>query len=98
MTPDELANPYDVTIRCRIVREGTTIFDESSGTARLKRKFEELIQYLLYDNPVPGASVLCTGTGIIVPQECALREGDMVEIEIPPIGILRNPVKQWDTN
>ena len=98
VTPDELMLPYEVEIRCKIFRDGATIFDEASSTARLKRTFEELVEYLLCDNPVPGASVLCTGTGIIVPQECALREGDVVEIEIPPIGVLRNPVKQWGEN
>ncbi len=95
VTPDEIADPYNVPIHCRILRDNATIFEESSTTARLKRKFEELLEYLLRDNPVPGASVLCTGTGIIVPQSCALQEGDIVEIEIPPIGTLRNPVKQW---
>lgn len=95
VTPDEVPDPYDVDIHCRIVRAGETIFQESSNTSHLRRTFEELIEYLLRDNPLPGASVLCTGTGIIVPQECALQEGDMVEIEIPPIGVLRNPVKRW---
>lgn len=95
VTPDEIPNPYDISIHCEIMREGNVIFQESSSTARLKRTFDELIEYLLCDNPVPGASVLCTGTGILVPQECALREGDIVEIEIPPIGVLRNPVKKW---
>jgi 2-dehydro-3-deoxy-D-arabinonate dehydratase len=95
VTPDELPNPYEADIHCRIVRDGDVIFRESSSTARLKRTFEELIDYLICDNPIPGASVLCTGTGIIVPQEAALKDGDMVEIEIPPIGILRNPVKKW---
>jgi 2-dehydro-3-deoxy-D-arabinonate dehydratase len=95
VTPDELPDPYDVPIHCRILRGGTVIFHESCNTSRLKRKFPELLEYLFCDNPVPGASVLCTGTGIIIPQECALRGGDLVEIEIPPIGILRNPVKQW---
>jgi 2-dehydro-3-deoxy-D-arabinonate dehydratase len=95
ITPDELPAPYEAPIRCTIIRDGATIFDESSSTARLKRKFEELIEYLLRDNPVPGGSVLCTGTGIIVPKECALQDGDIVEIELPPIGTLRNPVKKW---
>lgn len=95
VTPDEVPNPYELEIHCRIVRDSNVIFQESSNTSRLKRTFEELINYLLCDNPIPGASVLCTGTGIIVTQEAALRDGDIVEIEIPPIGILRNPVKQW---
>lgn len=95
VTPDELPDPYDVPVHCRIVRAGGVIFEASSNTSRLKRTFNELLEYLLCDNPVPGASVLCTGTGIIVPQESALHSGDHVEIEIPPIGTLRNPVKQW---
>jgi 2-dehydro-3-deoxy-D-arabinonate dehydratase len=95
VTPDELPEPYAVDIHCRIVRGVETIFQGTSNTARLKRSFSELIEYLLCDNPVPGGSVLCTGTGVIVPQEAALRAGDMVEIEIPPIGILRNPVERW---
>lgn len=95
VTPDELPEPYNVDIHCRITRGSEIIFQESSNTSRLKRTFEELLDYLLRDNPLPGASVLCTGTGIIVPQECALRDGDVVEIEIPPIGTLRNPVKRW---
>jgi 2-dehydro-3-deoxy-D-arabinonate dehydratase len=96
-TPDELPKPYEVEIHCRIRRGDAVIFAESSSTARLKRTFEELIEYLIRDNPIPSASVLCTGTGIIVPQEAALQEGDVVEIEIPPIGILRNPVKRFGT-
>lgn len=95
VTPDEVPDPYALEIRCQIIRGGRTIFDERSSTARLKRRFEELIDYLLRDNPVAGGSVLCTGTGIIVPRECALEDADVVEIEIPPIGVLRNPVKRW---
>lgn len=95
VTPDELPDPYAVEIHCRILRGGEAIFDESSGTARLKRTFQELIDYLLCDNPIPAGTVLCTGTGIIVPRECALQEQDVVEIEIPQIGVLKNPVKRW---
>jgi 2-dehydro-3-deoxy-D-arabinonate dehydratase len=95
VTPDELPDPYAVPISLRIFRGGQLLFQDSTDTGRLKRRFDELLEYLLCDNPLPGASVLCTGTGIPVPPECALRDGDLVEIEIPPIGILRNPVKRW---
>jgi fumarylacetoacetate (FAA) hydrolase family protein len=33
-----------------------------------------------------------TGTGIIIPQEAALAEGDVVTISIPEIGDLTNTV------
>jgi 2-dehydro-3-deoxy-D-arabinonate dehydratase len=42
-------------------------------------------------NPVPGGSVLLTGTGIIVTEESALAPGDVVTITVPGIGQLSNP-------
>ena len=97
ITPDELSDPYNIEIRCRIERAGVMIFDQAANTSQMTRRFEDLCKYLLRDNPVPGGSVLCTGTGIIVPEDCALQDGDVVEIEIAPIGVLRNPVKRWGT-
>jgi 2-keto-4-pentenoate hydratase/2-oxohepta-3-ene-1,7-dioic acid hydratase in catechol pathway len=38
--------------------------------------------------------VLSTGTGILVPDEYALRDGDLVEIELAGVGVLRNRVTQ----
>jgi 2-dehydro-3-deoxy-D-arabinonate dehydratase len=38
--------------------------------------------------------VLSTGTGILVPDEHALADGDLVTVEIEGIGALRNPVKK----
>ena len=49
------------------------------------------MDYLLRANPVPTASVLLTGTGIIVTEEAALAPGDIVSIRIPEIGELSNP-------
>jgi 2-keto-4-pentenoate hydratase/2-oxohepta-3-ene-1,7-dioic acid hydratase in catechol pathway len=40
---------------------------------------------------VPTASVLLTGTGIIVTEEAALAPGDIVSISVPEIGALSNP-------
>jgi len=36
--------------------------------------------------------VCLTGTGIVPPDDFSLQEGDVVEIEIEKIGVLRNPV------
>jgi 2-keto-4-pentenoate hydratase/2-oxohepta-3-ene-1,7-dioic acid hydratase in catechol pathway len=38
--------------------------------------------------------VLSTGTGILVPDEHALAEGDVVEITLERVGTLRNPVRR----
>jgi len=91
VTADELSNPYNLNMTCKITRGGATLFDGSVSTSRLHRKLETLVEYLLRANPVPAGSVLLTGTGIIVTEEAALAAGDVVAIHIPEIGELSNP-------
>ena len=91
VTPDELPDPYNLTITCTIVRNREVLFSGKTSTAKLHRRFEELVSYLLRANPVPAASVLLTGTGIIVTEESALAPNDTVGIGAPPIGTLSNP-------
>ncbi len=92
VTADEVPDPYGLTVIGRIRRGAATIFEDRAETSRIRRKLEDLIGYLLRDNPVPAGTVVLTGTGIIVSAEHALRPGDVVEIEIPGLGTLRNPV------
>jgi 2-dehydro-3-deoxy-D-arabinonate dehydratase len=51
-----------------------------------------VIAYLYRETSFPLGCVLLTGTGIVPPAEFALRPGDEIEIHVPPIGTLRNPV------
>ncbi|MCX7603803.1 MAG: fumarylacetoacetate hydrolase family protein [Bryobacteraceae bacterium] len=90
VTPDELPDPYSLQMTCVIRRGGAVLFEGSVSPSKLNRRIETLIEYLLRSNPVPPASVLLTGTGIIVPQEAALQPGDVVEIRVPEIGALAN--------
>lgn len=90
VTSDELTDPYSLDMTCRIERAGETIFSGGVSTAKLGRKIESLIEYLMRANEVPAGSVLLTGTGIIAPQEAALAEGDVVTIEAGGIGTLSN--------
>lgn len=90
VTVDEIQDPYKLEIHCTIEREGKTLFSGTTSTAKLHRKFEALLEYLLRCNPVPAASVLCTGTGIIVTEESALHAGDTVAITGSEIGELSN--------
>ena len=71
---------------------GGEVFAGETSTERMKRSFEELVEYLLRDNPVPAGSVLLTGTGLVPPDDFTLEAGHVVEIEVPGIGILSNPV------
>ena len=90
LTADSVANPYALEMTCEIVREGQIIFSGSISTERLNRKFETLVEYLSRSNSVPVASVVLTGTGIIVKEEHALHAGDEVKIRIPGFGELVN--------
>ena len=90
VTPDELSNPYNLSVTCQISREGKVIFEGETHTSKLNRKLEELNHYLCLHNPVPFGSVVSTGTGIMIPNEHHLAEGDVVDIEIEMIGVLRN--------
>jgi 2-dehydro-3-deoxy-D-arabinonate dehydratase len=93
VTADSLPDPYRLDIGCTIERAGQVIFAGQVSTSALHRKIETLIEYLLRANPVPAASVLLTGTGIIVTEESALAPGDVVTITSPEIGTLTNPVE-----
>ena len=94
VTPDELTDPYDVEITCEIIRGMTTIYQGSANTSQLSRRFEELTEFLCRDNPIPAGTVVSTGTGIMVPNELCLLDGDIVKIAADGIGVLSNPVQQ----
>ena len=91
VTPDEVPDPYGLSVVARIHRAGNVIFEDRVDTSRIKRRLEELVDYLRRDNPIPAGTVVLTGTGIIVSEEHALQEGDAVEIEIPGLGRISNP-------
>ena len=58
----------------------------------MRRSYTELVEWLLLDNPVPPGSVLLTGTGLVPPDSFSLHPGYFVEIHVPEIGRLINPV------
>jgi 2-dehydro-3-deoxy-D-arabinonate dehydratase len=81
-----------VEIQLRIEREGATVFEASTSTSRMARRFDELIDWLGRDNVFPTGVFLLTGTGIVPPDDFTLRAGDLVHIWIEGIGTLSNPV------
>jgi 2-dehydro-3-deoxy-D-arabinonate dehydratase len=88
---EDLPDPYNLDMTCTITRAGNTVFSGAISTAKLHRKVETLIEYLIRANPAPLGTVLLTGTGIIVPEDAALQPGDVVSIRVPEIGELSNP-------
>lgn len=80
-------------IRLRIFGpDGEELFAGETSTARMQRSFEDLVSWLRRDNPVPAGSVLLTGTGLVPPDDFTLEPGQRVEIHVPGIGTLVNPV------
>jgi len=80
------------TIRIAIHRGGKPVFSGDTPIGNIKRSFNELASYLFRSQKFPNGAMLLTGTGIVPPDEFTLAEGDVVEVEIPRIGVLRNPV------
>src|SRR5215471_3962197 len=52
VTVDELRDPYNLAMTCTIDRAGQTLFSGKISTAKLHRKFETLLEYLLRCNNV----------------------------------------------
>jgi len=71
---------------------GDVVYEAQTSTARMRRTFEELSAWVVRENPVPAGSVLLTGTGLVPPDDVTLVPGQQVEIRIPGIGTLVNPV------
>jgi 2-dehydro-3-deoxy-D-arabinonate dehydratase len=85
-------DPRAFGIELVIRRGGAVAFSGSTSIARMKRGLEELVAYLCREQEFPNGAILLTGTGIVPPDDFTLAHGDVVEITIPGIGTLRNPV------
>lgn len=89
--PEDVDAP--LAIHMRVTDEyGRLVFEGDTSTARMRRSYAELVEWLLRDNPVPPGSVLLTGTGLVPPDDFTLLPGHVVEIRVPGIGALVNPV------
>jgi 2-dehydro-3-deoxy-D-arabinonate dehydratase len=89
--PSDAVPTFRLTLR--VTDEwGRILFEDESSTATMRRTFDELVKWLLLDNPVPPGSVLLTGTGLVPPDSFTLQPGHFVEIHVPEIGTLVNPV------
>ena len=75
-----------------ILRGGKRVFSGETSVGQIKRGFEELAGFLFRCQKFPHGAVLLTGTGIVPPENFSLAEGDVIEIEVSGIGILRNKV------
>lgn len=85
------STPFAIELRI-LESGGATIYEGATSTDRMRRSLEELLYFLGRDNPLAPGTVLLTGTGLVPPEDVSLRPGQIVEIRVPGIGLLRNPV------
>jgi 2-dehydro-3-deoxy-D-arabinonate dehydratase len=79
-------------IALEIRRQGVTAFSGATTLKEMKRKPEELVQFLYRNNSFPHGCFLLTGTGVVPPDSFTLQLEDEIRISIPPIGTLINTV------
>ncbi|SDR68936.1 fumarylacetoacetate hydrolase family protein [Opitutus sp. GAS368] len=80
------------TIAIAIQRDGHLVFAGETSAGQLKRSFAELAGHLCRSQTFPHGAMLLTGTGVVPPDSFTLQAGDIVEITITGIGLLRNTV------
>ncbi|MEM8523152.1 MAG: fumarylacetoacetate hydrolase family protein [Bacteroidota bacterium] len=80
------------TITLEILRRGKSVFEESIRLNRMKRKLEDLVEYLFRECDFPSGCFLMTGTGIIPDDNFTLRIKDEVRISTEGIGTLVNMI------
>ena len=90
--PAEDIDPQNVTITCRIERNGATVFTGETSTAQMARTCQSLADWLMRHNSVPDMTTVLTGTAIVPPPDFTLEEGDTVSIAIDGLGALENGV------
>jgi 2-dehydro-3-deoxy-D-arabinonate dehydratase len=84
--------PLSTEIAIEIRRAGQKHFAGATTLKEMKRKPEELAEYLYRASSFPHGCFLLTGTGIVPPDSFTLKSGDKIHITIPPIGTLVNVV------
>ncbi len=85
--------PLSTGITIRIVRGEKVAFEGETRLDRMKRRPEELVEYLFRDNSFPEGCYLLTGTGVVPEREFTLAADDEVSITIEPMGTLTNRVR-----
>jgi 2-dehydro-3-deoxy-D-arabinonate dehydratase len=86
------ALPESTRISISIERGGAAAFAGETTLAQMKRKPQELVDYLYRDQTFPAGCFLFTGTGIVPPDSFTLERGDLIRIGIDGIGMLVNEV------
>lgn len=91
-TRDDVRDPHSLSICARV--NGTTLQD--SNTSKMIFRVPELIEFISASITLEPGDIIATGTpegvGAFRTPPIFLKPGDVVEVEIQGLGVLRNPV------
>jgi len=91
-TRDDVPDPHSLSIFARV--NGATLQD--SNTAKMVFRIPELIEFISASITLEPGDIIATGTpegvGAFRKPPIFLKPGDVVEVEIQNLGVLRNPV------
>lgn len=82
----------ETVISMQIERGGKTMFEGSVSIDQMKRKHQELVDYLFREYSFTTGAYLMTGTCIVPENDFTLQQDDVVKISIAGIGTLVNTV------
>lgn len=85
--------PLDTEIHLKVIRDSEVIFNETTSISKIKRKLQELVDYLFRECTFPHGCLLMTGTGIVPTTDFTLKSNDEIQITIDHIGTLINYVR-----
>jgi acylpyruvate hydrolase len=92
VTAAAIADPHDLAIKCRV--NGQTMQDSNTGEMIFKIPY--LIEYISHFCTLQPGDIISTGTphgvGVFRDPQVFLKPGDVVEVEVEKIGVLRNTV------
>lgn len=91
-TRDEIPDPHTLAISARV--NGVTLQD--SNTSKMIFRIPQLIEFISASITLEPGDIIATGTpegvGVFRTPPIFLKAGDVVEVEIQNLGVLRNPV------
>lgn len=94
VTSDEIPDPQDLAIGCRL--NGETV--QAARTSQMIHSVAQLIAYISRVTPLSPGDVIVTGTpggvGFARVPPLFMKNGDLVEVEIEGVGLLHNRVVQ----
>jgi 2-keto-4-pentenoate hydratase/2-oxohepta-3-ene-1,7-dioic acid hydratase in catechol pathway len=92
ITADEIPDPHNLNIQCRV----NGVVKQDSNTSLLINDISAIIYHLSNGLTIEAGDLISTGTpsgvGFARDPKEFLKPGDVVEVEVERVGILRNPV------